>query len=82
MCVVLGQTATSKKSNDIEAIPEFLEMLDIEGGIVTIDAMGTQTKIARTIRARGVYYVLCVKDSTSRGHGRTEVRSASPPRLR
>ena len=45
------------------AIPELLEVLDIAGCIVTIDAMGTQTKIARTIRERGGHYVLCVKDN-------------------
>ncbi|PLX72885.1 MAG: ISAs1 family transposase [Azoarcus sp.] len=61
--VVLGQTATAEKSNEITAIPELLKVLDIAGCIVTIDAMGTQTKIARTIRERGAHYVLCVKDN-------------------
>ena len=48
--VVLGQTATAKKSNEITAIPELLKVFDIAGCVVTIDAMGTQTKIARTGR--------------------------------
>ncbi|CAI09400.1 Transposase, fragment, partial [Aromatoleum aromaticum EbN1] len=48
--VVLGQTATAEKSNEITAIPELLTTLDIRGCIVTIDAMGTQTAIARQIR--------------------------------
>jgi len=61
--VVLGQTATAEKSNEITAIPELLKVLDIEDCIVTIDAMGTQTAIARTIRERGAHYVLCVKDN-------------------
>jgi len=61
--VVLGQTATAEKSNEITAIPELLKELDIEGCSVTIDAMGTQTKIARAIRERGAHYVLCVKDN-------------------
>jgi|CZCA01.1.fsa_nt_gi predicted transposase YbfD/YdcC len=61
--VVLGQTATAEKSNEITAIPELLKVLDIEGCIVTIDAMGTQTKIARTIREQGAHYVLSVKDN-------------------
>lgn len=61
--VVLGQTATAEKSNEITAIPELLKVLDIEGCIVTIDAMGTQTKIARAIRERSAHYVLCVKDN-------------------
>jgi predicted transposase YbfD/YdcC len=63
MGVVLGQTATAEKSNEITAIPELLAKLAIEGCVVTIDAMGTQTKIARTIRERGAHYVLCVKEN-------------------
>ena len=61
--VVLGQTATAEKSNEITAIPELLKVLDIAGCIVTIDAMGTQTAIASEIRERGADYVLCVKDN-------------------
>ncbi|WP_083953460.1 ISAs1 family transposase [Thauera butanivorans] len=61
--VVLGQVATGEKSNEITAIPELLGVLDIKDCIVTIDAMGTQTAIARTIRERGAHYVLCVKDN-------------------
>jgi len=61
--VVLGQTATEKKSNEITAIPRLLDTLDVKGCIVTIDAMGTQTAIARKIREGGAHYVLCVKDN-------------------
>lgn len=61
--IVLGQTATAKKSNKITAIPELLATLAIEGCVVTIDAMGTQTEIARLIRARNAHYMLCVKDN-------------------
>jgi len=63
MGLVLGQRATEHKSNEITAIPELLATLALEGTIVTIDAMGTQTAIARTIRSRGADYVLCVKDN-------------------
>lgn len=63
MGVVLGQTATAEKSNEMSAIPELLTKLALEGCVVTIDAVGTQTKIARTIRERGAHYVLCVKDN-------------------
>lgn len=63
MAMVLGQRATDQKSNEITAIPELLAALALEGTIVTIDAMGTQTAIARTIRNRGADYVLCVKDN-------------------
>jgi len=45
------------------AIPELLATLALEGTIVTIDAMGTQTQIAHAIRKRGADYVLCVKDN-------------------
>ena len=61
--VVLGQTATDAKSNEITAIPELLGVLDIKDCIVTIDAMGTQRAIAKMIRERGAHYVLCVKDN-------------------
>ena len=61
--MVLGQTATAEKSNEITAIPESLKTLALEGTIVTIDAMGTQTKIAQTIRQGQADYVLCVKDN-------------------
>jgi predicted transposase YbfD/YdcC len=63
MGLVLGQCATAEKSNEITAIPELLATLALEGTIVTIDAMGTQTEIARSIRQRGADYVLCVKDN-------------------
>lgn len=46
--VVLGQTATAEKSNEITAIPELLKVLDIEGCIVTIDAMGTSPTTSRS----------------------------------
>lgn len=61
--IVLGQRATADKSNEITAIPELLSTLAIEGCVVTIDAMGTQTAIAQTIVSRGADYVLCVKDN-------------------
>jgi len=59
--VVLGQRATEEKSNEITAIPMLLEMLLLKGCIVTIDAMGTQTDIVKTIREKGADYVLPVK---------------------
>ena len=61
--IVLGQTATAKKSNEITAIPELLRTLDVKDCIVTIDAMGTQTAIAHQIREGQGNYVLCVKDN-------------------
>jgi predicted transposase YbfD/YdcC len=61
--LVLGQVAVDQKSNEITAIPLLLELLDLTGAVVTIDAMGCQTKIAAAIRGRGADYVLAVKDN-------------------
>lgn len=47
--ITLGQVKVDEKSNEITAIPELLDSLDVEGAIVTIDAMGTQTTIAKKI---------------------------------
>jgi len=59
--VVFGQLATGARSNEITAIPKLLNMLDIKGTVVTIDAIGTQKSIAKTIIERGGDYVLQVK---------------------
>ena len=59
--VVLGQVKTDDKSNEITAIPTLLDLLDIRGCLVTIDAMGTQTKIAKKIVNKGGDYLLPVK---------------------
>ncbi len=61
--LVLGQVACDAKSNEITAIPLLLELLDLNGAVVTIDAMGCQAKIARAIRDAGADYVLAVKDN-------------------
>lgn len=61
--VVLGQLKTTEKSNEITAIPRLLKLLDISGCIITIDAMGTQKKIAKTIINKGGDYVLAVKEN-------------------
>jgi predicted transposase YbfD/YdcC len=57
----LGQVACAEKSNEITAIPELLQLVDIEGTIITIDAMGTQKAIAATIIDRKADYVLALK---------------------
>ena len=57
----LGQKAVSEKSNEITAIPQLLERIQIKGQIVTIDAMGTQKEIAAKIRNKRADYVLAVK---------------------
>ena len=64
--LTLGQVAVSDKSNEITAIPELLELLDLSGAIVTIDAMGCQKEIARQIREKDGHYVLAVKNNQER----------------
>ena len=59
--IVLGQRKTSDKSNEITAIPKRLEVLEIKGCIVTIDAMGTQKEIAKIINEKEADYVLALK---------------------
>lgn len=61
--LVLAQLATEEKSNEITAIPLLLEQLALGGCIVTIDAMGTQTKIAEQIIDQGGDYALALKDN-------------------
>lgn len=60
----LGQVPTDKKSNEITAIPQLLSLLDIEGDIVSIDAMGCQKKIAKQIKQENnADYILAVKEN-------------------
>src|SRR5437667_7356495 len=59
--LVLGQVKVAEKSNEIVAIPKLLEMLAIEGAIVTIDAMGCQRDIAQQIIDKKADYVLALK---------------------
>ncbi len=59
--VVLGQVKTETESNEITAIPKLLQVFEIKGCIVTIDAMGCQTKIAENIIEKEADYVLVVK---------------------
>ena len=61
--LVLGQEATAEKSNEITAIPKLLELLDLKGCIITIDAMGCQTAIAKQIIDQQGHYVLGLKDN-------------------
>jgi hypothetical protein len=59
--ISLGQVTVDEKSNEITAIPKLLKMLEISGSLVTIDAMGCQTTIAKTIIDSNADYVLAVK---------------------
>lgn len=64
--LVLGQRKVDDKSNEITAIPKLLKLLEVKGCIVMVDAIGTQTKIAKTIIDQGGDYILAVKEN--QGH--------------
>jgi predicted transposase YbfD/YdcC len=66
--LTLGQCKTAEKSNEITAIPELLAMLDLKGGIVTIDSMGCQTAIAHAIVEQKADYVLALKGNQGNLH--------------
>ena len=59
----MGQLITEEKSNEITAIPELLDLLTLEGAIITIDAMGCQRKIAKKIAKKEADYILQVKNN-------------------
>jgi len=70
--LVLGQQKVDKKSNEITAIPALLEMLEIEGSIITIDAMGCQKEIASLIIKKKADYVLALKANHKNLHKEVE----------
>jgi predicted transposase YbfD/YdcC len=72
--VTLGQVAVEDKSNEITAIPRLLELLDVSGALVTIDAMGCQQEIAAKIVAGGGDYILAVKENQPHLHADIDAR--------
>jgi predicted transposase YbfD/YdcC len=66
--MVLGQLKCEEKSNEITAIPELLKILDLEGCVVTIDAMGCQKEIVKQIVEKGADYVIAVKENQGNLH--------------
>lgn len=66
--VTIAQEYVSEKSNEITAIPRLLDQLDLEGHIVTIDAMGTQVHIAQQIVDAGADYILALKGNQGDSH--------------
>jgi predicted transposase YbfD/YdcC len=70
--MVLAQVKTEEKSNEITAIPELLNMLALQGAIVTIDAMGCQYKIANQIIESGGDYLFSLKGNQGSIHGEVE----------
>ena len=73
MNMVVGQVKTEEKSNEITAIPELLDLLEISGCIVTIDAMGCQKKIAAKIIEKDADYVLALKKNQGTLHDDVEL---------
>lgn len=71
--ITLGQTKTNKKSNEITAIPELMDMISVEGCIVTIDAMGCQKAITEKITDKGADYVIALKGNQKNLLEETEV---------
>ena len=70
--LALGQVATEEKSNEITAIPALLDRIDVQGAVVTIDAMGCQKDIAQKIVDAQGDYVLAVKDNQPKLYGALE----------
>ncbi len=81
--LVLGQQSVGDQSNDITAIPKLLEQLDMTGRVVTLDAMGCQTEMAKDICERNADYVLSLKGHQGTLHEDVktffEAQSTSPP---
>jgi predicted transposase YbfD/YdcC len=76
--LVLAQCAVDGKSNEITAIPELLDMLNLKGAIVSIDAMGTQKEIAQRIVDKGADYVLALKGNQPSLHEDAALFFADP----
>lgn len=66
--MVIGEMMVDEKSNEITAIPELLDVINVENAIITIDAMGAQTKIAEKIIAKKAHYCLSLKGNQSTLH--------------
>lgn len=77
--LTLGQVAVEAKSNEITAMPQLLELLDLRHKIVTTDAMGCQKEIAQTIVDQGGDYLLAAKDNQPTLHAEMQVAFAVAP---
>ena len=80
--ITVGQVAVDAKSNEITALPQLLELLDLRDKIVTTDAMGCQRAIAETIIKGGGDYILAVKDNQPTLHAEIQAAfatAATPP---
>lgn len=77
--ITLGQVAVAAKSNEITAMPQLLNLLDLHEKIVTTDALGCQKAIAETIVAGGGDYILAVKDNQPTLHAEIQAAFAQAP---
>jgi len=77
--LTLGQVAVDTKSNEIKALPQLLDFLDLQDKIVTVDAMGCQKEIAQTIVDGGGDYILAVKANQPTLHGELQEAFAQAP---
>ena len=73
--LVLGQMKVAEKSNEITALPKLIEILNVKGRIVTIEAMGCQTDIARKIVEQEADYVLALKGNQDTSTQRCKICS-------
>jgi predicted transposase YbfD/YdcC len=77
--ITLGQVVVDAKSNEITAMPQLLELLDLHDKLVTTDAMGCQKDIVQTIVAGGGDYILAVKDNQPTLHAELQAAFATAP---
>ena len=70
--MVFGQVAVGDKSNEVEAIPRLLALLDVGGATVTADAIGCQREVARAVTERGGDYVLALKQNQPALHAKVK----------
>lgn len=71
--LTLGQVATEEKSNEITAIPKLLDLLDIRGTTITVDAMGCQRAIAEKVIDQGADYIMGLKGNQGTAHKEVEL---------
>src|SRR5262249_46463612 len=74
--LVMGQVGVAEKSNEIVAIPALLDMLAIEGAVVTIDAMGCQRAIAKKITDKKADYIIALKGNQGTLHEDVKLSAA------
>ncbi len=80
--ITLGQLEVDTKTNEIKVIPELLDLLDLEGHTVSLDAMGCQKEIARNIHLAGAHYLLALKGNQGTLHKRVEEFFSHPSQVK